>query len=160
MPKFLLNLFLQISKALENLKIQFLFGKEFSFAFGPIGPAASRPARPLSPASHRPFLPQAARMLGPSCPARQWHIGQNTSPFSRWRNPATTPSPSVTAKWAPPVSSIFHLAPVDPGHATASLGHPAPPHLYLKMPSQAINFPALIPRVNPLLNHPPRLQWR
>jgi hypothetical protein len=44
MPKFLLNLFLQISKALVNSKIQFLFGKEFSFAFGPIG----QPARPAS----------------------------------------------------------------------------------------------------------------
>jgi hypothetical protein len=160
MPKFLLNLFLQISKVLVNSKIQFLFGKEFSFAFGPIGPAASRSARPLSLASHRPFLPQAARTLGPSRLARQWCIGQNTSPFSHWRNPAMTPSPSVTTKWAPPVSSIFHLTPVDPGHAAASLGHPAPPRLHLKMPSQAINFPALIPRVTPLLNHPPRLQWR
>jgi hypothetical protein len=145
MPKFLLNLFLQISKALVNSKIQFLFEKEFSFSFGPIGPAASRPARPLRLASHRPFLPQAARVLRPSQPARQWRIGQNMSPFSRWRNPATTPSPSVTAKLAPPVSSIFHLAPVDPGHAAASLGHPAPPRLYLEMPSQAINFPALSP---------------
>jgi hypothetical protein len=148
MPKFLLNLFLQIFKALLNSKIQFLFGKEFSFAFGPIGPAASRPARPLSPASHRPFFPfllLAAHVLGISRPARQWHIGQNTSPFSRLRNPATTPSPSVPAKWAPPISSIFHLTPADPDHAAASLGHPAPPHLYLEMPSQVINFPALIP---------------
>jgi hypothetical protein len=148
MPKFLLNLFLQISKALVNSEIQFLFRKEFSFAFGSIGPAASRPARPLSPANHwpfSPFLPQAARALGPSRPARQWRIGQNTSPFSRWRSPVTTPSPSVTAKWAPHVSSIFHFAPADTGHAVASLGHPAPPHLYLEMPSQAINSPALIP---------------
>jgi hypothetical protein len=159
MPKFLLNLFLQISKALANSKIQFLFGKEFSFAFGPISPAARRPARPLSQASHRPFLPQATRALAPSRHVRQWRIGQNTSPFSRWRNPTMTPSPSVTAKWAPPVSSIFHFASTDHGHAAASLGHPAPPRLYLEMPSQAINFPALIPRVNPLLNHPPHLQW-
>ena len=162
MPKFLLNLFQQISKALLNSKIKFLFRKEFSFAFGPIGPAASRPARPLSPASHRPFpfSPVGhAHALGPSRPAWQWRIGQNTSPFSHWRNPATTSSPSVTVKWAPPISSIFHLMPADPGHAAASLGHPAPPRVYHEMPSQAINFPALIPRVNPLLNHPPRLQW-
>jgi hypothetical protein len=47
------------------IKTQILFRKEFSFAFGPIGPAASRPARPLSPASppaHSPFLPQATRV--------------------------------------------------------------------------------------------------
>jgi hypothetical protein len=63
MSKFLLNLPLQISKALVNSKIQFLFGKEFSFAFGTIGPAASRPAQPLRPAATgpSPFLPQAAR---------------------------------------------------------------------------------------------------
>jgi hypothetical protein len=153
MSKFLLNLLLQISKALVNSKIQFLFGKEF-FTFGPIGPAASWPARPLRPAGHRPFpFSPAGRtlVLGPSRPARQWRIGQNTSPFSCWRNPATTPSPSVTTKWAPPVSSIFHLTSADPGHAAASLGHLAPPHLYLEMPSQAINFPTLIPRVNPSL---------
>jgi hypothetical protein len=65
------------------------------------------------------------------------------------------PSSSVTAKQAPPVSSIFHLAPADPGHAAASLGHPAPTSLYLEMPSQGVNSSALIPRVNPILNHPP-----
>jgi hypothetical protein len=146
-------------QSLGNSKIQFLFGKEFSFAFGPIGPAASRPARPPSPASHRPSLPRAARARPiPACAAVAYWPKYVS--FFTLRNPATTPSPSVTAKWGPPVSSIFHLTPADPGHAAASLGHPTPPRLYLEMPSQAINFPALIPRVNPLLNHPPHLQWR
>jgi hypothetical protein len=45
MSKFHLNLLLQISKALVYSKIKFLFGKEFSFTFSPIGPAASRPSR-------------------------------------------------------------------------------------------------------------------
>jgi hypothetical protein len=79
MSKFLLNLLLQISKALVNSKIQILFRKEFSFAFGPIGPVASRPACPLSPASHRtlPLSPAGhARALGPSRPARPWRICQ------------------------------------------------------------------------------------
>jgi hypothetical protein len=31
--------------------------------------------------------------------------------FFTLRNPAMTPSPSVTTKWGPPVSSIFHLMP-------------------------------------------------
>jgi hypothetical protein len=44
MSKFLLNLLLQNSKALVYSKIKFLFRKEFSFTFGPIGPAASRPS--------------------------------------------------------------------------------------------------------------------
>jgi hypothetical protein len=40
MSKFLLNLFLQNSKALVNSKIQFLFEKNFSSEFGPPGPAS------------------------------------------------------------------------------------------------------------------------
>jgi hypothetical protein len=45
MSKFLLNLLLQISKALVNLKIQFLFEKNFSSEFGPPGPASPVLAR-------------------------------------------------------------------------------------------------------------------
>jgi hypothetical protein len=73
MSKFLLNLLLQISKTLVYSKIKFLFGKEFSFTFGPIGPAASRPSRsPLvlfQPAA--PPLPIGPQPLGrPSSPSR------------------------------------------------------------------------------------------
>jgi hypothetical protein len=81
MSKFLLNLLLQISKALVYLKIKFLFRNEFSFTFGPIGPAASRPIRPFGPAMahlfffNRPLplsplglglLASPARPLGPA----------------------------------------------------------------------------------------------
>jgi hypothetical protein len=45
MSKFLLNLLLQISKALVNSKIQFLFEKNFSSEFGPPGPASPMLAR-------------------------------------------------------------------------------------------------------------------
>jgi hypothetical protein len=45
MSKFLLNQLLQISKALVNLKIQFLSEKKSSSTFGPIGPVAE-PAHP------------------------------------------------------------------------------------------------------------------
>jgi hypothetical protein len=55
--KFLLNLLVQISKALIYSKIQFLFGKEFSSDFGPPSPASPVLAR---------FAPQAAvSMLHP-----------------------------------------------------------------------------------------------
>jgi hypothetical protein len=119
MPKFLLNLFLQISKALVNSKIQFLFGKEFSFAFGPIGQPASQPSQPpafsfVGRACTRPILACAVVAYWPKYVS-----------FFTLCNLATTPSPSVTAMWGPPVSSIFHLASADPGHAAASLGHPA-----------------------------------
>jgi hypothetical protein len=59
MSKFLLNLLVQISKALVDSKIQFLFKKEFSSDFGPSGPAPPVLAR---------FAPQAA--------------GSTLSPFS------------------------------------------------------------------------------
>jgi hypothetical protein len=40
MSKFLLNLLLQISKALVNSKIKFLIQKSFFLVFGPADPAA------------------------------------------------------------------------------------------------------------------------
>jgi hypothetical protein len=98
------------------------------FPFGPIGPAASRPTRPLSPTSHRPFpffscRPRVrARPILACTAVAYW---PKYVSFSRLRSPAMTSSPSVTAKWAPPVSSISHLVPADPGHAATSLGHPA-----------------------------------
>jgi hypothetical protein len=69
MSKFLINLLLQISKALVNSKIQFLIWKFFFLAFGPadlaahlaLGPAGSR--WPLL--SHRPAqAAQPARAIG------------------------------------------------------------------------------------------------
>jgi hypothetical protein len=83
MSKFLLNLLLQISKALVYSKIKFLFGKEFSFTFGPIGPAAAhlfsnRPL-PLSPLGLS-LSAGPARRLGPAdrasvapCPIAAFH---------------------------------------------------------------------------------------
>jgi hypothetical protein len=53
--KFLLNLLVQISKALAYSKIQFLSEKNFSSTFSPIGPVASRPIRPFGP--ERPSRP-------------------------------------------------------------------------------------------------------
>jgi hypothetical protein len=59
MSKFLLNLLVQIFKALVYSKIQFLFEKEFSSDFGPSGPA---------PLALSCYAPQAAGSpLGPSC---------------------------------------------------------------------------------------------
>jgi hypothetical protein len=146
MLKFLLNLFLQISKALVNSKILFLFRKEFFLRFRPNRPSgqpARRPAWPLSPASHRPFpfslVGRACARPIPACAAVAYWPKYVS--FSRLRSPTTTPSPSVTAKRAPHVSSISDLVSADPGHAAASLGHPAPPHLCLEMSSQGVNFP-------------------
>jgi hypothetical protein len=64
MSKFLLNLLVQISKALLYLKIQFLFEKEFSSDFCPAPPAlahfapqaAGSPRNPFSPSSFGVFV--------------------------------------------------------------------------------------------------------
>jgi hypothetical protein len=147
-----------ISQSPAIIKNQIIFGKEFSFAFGPIGPAASRPARPLSPASHRPFPLFSSRPHTHARPisacAALAYLPKDVS-SSSLRSPATTPSPSITAKRAPTISSIFHQAPADTGHAAASLDHPAPPSLYLEMLSQGVYSPAMIPELTPSLTTPP-----
>jgi hypothetical protein len=56
MSKFLLNLLLQISKALVNSKIQFLFETEFFLRFRPNRPSG-QPARPASQPIQPPALP-------------------------------------------------------------------------------------------------------
>jgi hypothetical protein len=69
MSKFLLNLLLQISKALENSKIQFLIQKSFFLAFGPanlvarsaFGPA-SPPAAPSPQAETFPHMIRRSRV--------------------------------------------------------------------------------------------------
>jgi hypothetical protein len=73
MSKFLLNLLVQISKALEYSKIQFLFEKEFSSDFGPSGPP------PLTLAH---YAPQAAGSpLGPHDPSRVGVFAERRTPF-------------------------------------------------------------------------------
>jgi hypothetical protein len=145
-------------QSLGKFKNPIFIRKRIFLHFRPNRPSG-QPARPASQPSQPPAFSPASRVCArpiPSCAAVAYWPKYIS--FFTLRNPATTPSPPVTSKWGPPVSSIFLLTSADPGHAAASLGHPAPSRLYLEMPSQAINFPALIPRVNPLLNHPPRLQ--
>jgi hypothetical protein len=73
--KFQLNLLLQISKALLQSKINFLFGKEFFFTFGPERPSGQSP-HPASQPGHSP------RPI-PACAASS----------SSLRSPAATPFP-------------------------------------------------------------------
>jgi hypothetical protein len=65
MSKFLLNLLVQISKALVYSKIQFLFEKEFFLRFRPIRPSPAR--------------------AGPLHPTGRWIPTQPTRPKPRWR---------------------------------------------------------------------------
>jgi hypothetical protein len=67
MSKFLLNLLLQIFKALVNLKIQFLIQKFFSLLSARPTP---RPVRPLAQLAHRPLHPRRPKSSRPAHPAR------------------------------------------------------------------------------------------
>jgi hypothetical protein len=87
MSKFLLNLLLQISKALVNLKIQFLIQKSFFLAFGPFG------IWPSQPTGHA--VPIGRNSPGrPIQPARRSRLrGKCGFPFaSRLPLPAASPS--------------------------------------------------------------------
>jgi hypothetical protein len=67
MLKFLLNLLLQISKALVNSKIQFLIQKFFSLLSARPTP---RPVRPLAQLAHRPRCLRRPKSSQPAHPAR------------------------------------------------------------------------------------------
>jgi hypothetical protein len=144
MPEFLLNLFLQISKALVNLKIQFLFGKEFFLRFWPNRPSG-QPARPTSQPSQPPALPLFSHRpcaLVPSRPARQWCIGQNTSPLhvcAARRRRLLPLSPPSGPHMSVPSPTLRRLTPAIPPLLSAT---PCPPpRLCLEMPSQGVNSP-------------------
>jgi hypothetical protein len=66
MSKFLLNLLLQISKALVNSKIQFLIRKFFSLLSARPTP---RPIRPLAQPAHRSRHPRRLKSSRPAHPA-------------------------------------------------------------------------------------------
>jgi hypothetical protein len=72
MSKFLLNLLVQIFKALVNSKIQFLIQNFFFFSFDPSDLAAHSASSPASPRwpliSHRPKPIGRPKPLGPRAP--------------------------------------------------------------------------------------------
>jgi hypothetical protein len=149
MSKFLQNLFLQISKALVNSKIQFLIQKFIFPDFRPGRPAArlaSGPARPLA----APLPAGRKRPAGPSSPCVGRVFTENTFSFSDHAFPSRPPPPSVTTTRAPPIGFIVSTAPADPGqdfpHAAAPPRRcPAP-----RMPPSVYSPPSSLPPLNPL----------
>jgi hypothetical protein len=112
MSKFLLNLLLQISKALVNSKIP-----------------ASPPAVPSPQAETVP--------AGPSTP----HVGRvfvrNTFSFLVRALPSWPPLPRLSVKRAPLVSCVFPTTPTDPGHfLPLPPATPCRPTSDLEMPSE------------------------
>jgi hypothetical protein len=107
-----------------------------------------RPNRPRGQPAHQasqpgpqhrppPFSrrPRARTRPIPACAALAYLPKAVSS--SSLRSPATTLPPAVTAKRAPPVSSIFHLASADPGHVAASPHLSRSPHATQPLPRDA-----------------------
>jgi hypothetical protein len=122
MSKFLLNLLLQISKALVNSKIQFLIQK---FVFLILARPTLRPTRPLAQPAHWPRHPRRPK---PSQPAhlvahRSRLRGKYVFPFGS-RLPSRPPLPRLSVNRAPDVSSMPHLQPSKLARATTA---PRPP---------------------------------
>jgi hypothetical protein len=149
MSKFLLNLLLQIFKALVNSKIQFLIRKFIFPDFWPgrpRGPLGLWPSQPLA----APLPAGRKRPAGPSS-LRVGHVFMgNTFSFSDHAFPSRPPPPSVTAMRAPPIGFIVSTAPADPGQnfpraAAPSCRCPAP-----RMPPSVYSPPSSLPPLNPL----------
>jgi hypothetical protein len=138
MSKFLLNLLLQISKALVNSKIQFLIQKSFFLAFGPANLAArsaSGPASPLAvPSPWAKIIP-----AGPSIPRVGRVFAENTFPLSVHAFPSRSPLPHLSDNRASLVRCVFPTAPADPGRFPPTPpATPRRPTFDLVMPGKTI----------------------
>jgi hypothetical protein len=115
MSKFLLNLLLQIFKALVNSKIQFLIQKSFFLAFGladPVARSVSCPASPPAAPSPRAEIVSA----DPSSPRVGRVFAENTFSLSDHAFPSRSPLPRLSDNWAQLVRCVFPTTPADPDH--------------------------------------------
>jgi hypothetical protein len=114
MSKFLLNLLLQISKALVNSKIQFLIQKSFFLAFAPANLAARLASGPASPPAAP--SPQAETVpAGPSSPRVGRVFTGNTFSLLDHAFLSRPPLPRLSVNQAPPVRFTPFPAPANPG---------------------------------------------
>jgi hypothetical protein len=100
MSKFLLNLPVQISKALVYTKIKFYSEKNFSVAFGPAAAHLLLFSTDIFPPSH---------WASASQPAHLALLAQSTT--RRWRPAGLPPSPRPADRWAPPIIPHLRLHP-------------------------------------------------
>jgi hypothetical protein len=148
MPKFLLNLLLQISKALVNSKIQFLIQKFFFLTFGPADLVAHSAFEPANLLASLPPQAETPSPAHPAC-ASVASLREYVFPFGS-RLPSWPPLPRLSIKRAPAISSVPHLRPPELAPtATASwppraaqlrasgATEPLPPHLHFP----SLNFP-------------------
>jgi hypothetical protein len=177
MSKFLLNLLLQISKALVDSKIQFSIRNFFFHAFGPaelaahptFGPAGSRwpllsraesnPAGPASPCVDDAFAEvRFSFWFTPSRAGRLSLIPLTTgprlsAPSPTSSHPSSPAPPPIPGHRAPPSSaprvppSRYHLAFISP--PLISLLNPPPSSMALKSLTPALTALATPPRCSP-----------
>jgi hypothetical protein len=143
MSKFLLNLLLQISKALVNLKIQFSIQKSFSLTFGPTnftGPLDLWPSQPRWPRCPRRLKPPSP--VGVRFPFWFAAFDLVASPSSLCQaGPGCQLRPSPPAARARPRRH----------HLSATLRRPAPRLGCHRAVTTPPSFPPLIPLLNPLV---------
>jgi hypothetical protein len=145
MSKFLLNLLVQIFKALVYSKVQFLFRKEFSSDFGPSGPASPvlacfAPQAAVSTLS--PFGLSSLGVFAKRCISFDFaHSGNDFFSLSRHCHVGPAPSTSSPSPHRP-------ISVTSPPLLAAS-GYPAPPGLQHRDANRSLYSPALIPPFNP-----------
>jgi hypothetical protein len=108
MSKFLLNLLLQISKALVNSKIQFLIRK---FFFLISAWPTLRPTRPLAQPAHWPRRPSRPKPSRPAHPACASVTSSREICLLFWFAPSE-PAASPTSLCQPGPSCQFHPPPL------------------------------------------------
>jgi hypothetical protein len=122
--KLLLNLLVQISKALVNSKIQFLFRKDFFSASVPISPAAYRPIRPFSP-TRPPWLHSSSFAYAGRAPPPP-RTPPHRPPPAPWSGPDWSSSslpPFYLAAFPPPHSLFISIEDTIYRHRTAYPSH-------------------------------------
>jgi hypothetical protein len=149
MSKFLVNLLLQISKALVNSKIQFLIQKSFSLLSAR---PTLRPVRPLAPPAHRPrHFPQAKIVsAGPSSLRVGRVFAGNMFSFSDHAFPSRPPLPHLSVNRAPPVRITPFPTPADPGQKFPRAAAPPRRCPAPRMPPSFYNPPSSLSTLNPL----------
>jgi hypothetical protein len=147
MSKFLLNLLLQIFKALVNSKIQFLIRK---FFFLILARPTLRPTQPLAQPAHWPRRPHRPKpsLVGPSSPRIGHLFARNTSSLlihafraGRLSLVSPTTGPQLSA---PSPTSNRPSSPAPPSLP----GHQAPPSSMPRVPPDRYHLAFISPPLN------------